>query len=290
MSKTPPEPGVYHGLSIEAYHSSPGISKSGLDDVARSPAIYKALRSPEAPARVEKASQLHGNLAHCAFLEPATFASRYAVGPTVSRQTKEWKEFAGKTPLTAIQKEQQETAFAQAKSLMDLPNVFWHNERWLSMAEIMANGHAEVSAFANDPNTGVLCRVRPDWVCDLGNNEVLLVDAKTVGSAVADGFLMQAKKLRYVVQDKFYSDVYEWASQKKVVGFVFANVETVWPYAAASYDFGDQSKHEGWLQYRENLDKYAECLKRDRWPGIASQTTTVDLPYYALTEEEVELE
>lgn len=290
MSKTPPKPGIYYGMPIDEYHGySDVISKSGLDDISHSAAKFKAMRGPNAPARKEQPSQLIGNLAHCAFLEPAEFNKRYAVGPTVHRGTNVWKEFVASTKLTPIQVDQCDTAWAMAQAMNDLPNVFWDGERCLDMRHIMSNGRAEVSAFANDPNTGVLCRVRPDWVHDLGDGRVLLLDVKTVGSALEDGFLMQARKLRYYVQAKFYSDVYEWATGKTVAGFVFANVETAWPHAAASYQFGDQSMHEGWLRYRKDLDLYAHCLKTGTWPGIASQTTTVDLPLYEITEEEVEI-
>lgn len=277
-------------MPIEEYHGySSVISKSGLDDINHSPAKFKAMRGSDAPPRAETSSQLVGNLAHCAFLEPNEFPKRYAIGPTVHRGTNVWKEFVANTKLTAIQADQNNTAWLQAKAMNDLTAVFWDGEQHLDMNRIMARGRAEVSAFANDPHTGVLCRVRPDWVHDLGDGRVLLVDVKTVGSALEDGFLLQARKLRYFLQDKFYSDVYEWATGKTVAGFIFANVETAWPHPAASYQFGDQSRHEGWLQYRKNLDLYADCLKRDTWPGISSQTTTVDLPLYALTEEEVEL-
>lgn len=288
MNKSNPKPGIYLGMPIAEYHGYSGaISKSGLDDIAHSPMKFKKLRGPDAPPRGEKASQLHGNLAHCAFLEPHAFKSRYAVGPSVNRNTTEWKKFVAGTEKTAIQADQIETAHEQAFSMMQLTDVF--KPLHLSMKQIMAKGNPEVSAFAIDPNTGVLCRVRPDWVHDVSENEVVLMDVKTVGSALEDGFMLQTRKLRYHVQAKFYSDVYEWATGKRVIGFVFAGVETAWPYSAASYDLGDQSLHEGWLQYRKNLDLYAHCLKHDTWPGISSQTTTVDLPLYALTEEEVEL-
>lgn len=34
------EPGIYYGISNENYHAGPGISKSQLDDIADTPALY----------------------------------------------------------------------------------------------------------------------------------------------------------------------------------------------------------------------------------------------------------
>ena len=73
--------GVIHGLSNESYHSGPGISKSGLDDMDP-PARYYALHlDPNRPERAQTAAQRVGTLAHCAILEPEQFAKRYRVGP-----------------------------------------------------------------------------------------------------------------------------------------------------------------------------------------------------------------
>ena len=150
--------GLIHDLDIEAYHSGPGISKSGLDDMDP-PARYYALHlDPNRPERVQTASQRVGTLAHCAILEPEQFAKRYAVGPNVIRTTKIWKEFElSLAPgVEAIKAEEAAGAWAQREQVLKLPG----------MAEILGNGKAEVSAFWDDPYTGVLCRCRPDFAAN----------------------------------------------------------------------------------------------------------------------------
>lgn len=287
MSKQTPKPGVYYGMPIDEYHGyGEAISKSGLDDMARSPAIYKALRSPGAPARVEKASQLHGNLAHCAILEPAEFDKRYAVGPSVNRNTKEWKQFVESTLLTPIQQEQRDAAFSQAASVMALTDVY----EGMTGAEFFAQGDPEVSNFWIDRETGVLCRCRPDWRRPVGLKRVVLGDVKTVGDATRREFERQVARMNYQTQDSFYTDGDTSASGDKVEDFIFIVVEPTWPYAAASYRLDDESRHEGYIQYRGLLDSYAMCKRTGVWRGIASSTQTISLPAYAKTNsEEIEI-
>lgn len=128
-------PCTMDGQDIEAYHRGPGISKTGLDHVARSPAMFHALHlDPARPPEKERAGQLEGQLAHCAILEPGEFDKRYAVLPAdaprrptdaqwnakkpspESVEAMEWwtawnKSSAGRTIITHAQRE---TALRQA--------------------------------------------------------------------------------------------------------------------------------------------------------------------------------
>ncbi len=51
--------GLIDDLDIDAYHRGPGISKSGLDAIARSPATYFAkYLDPNRPPERDRAGQL----------------------------------------------------------------------------------------------------------------------------------------------------------------------------------------------------------------------------------------
>lgn len=272
---------IVHGLSIEDYHAdTSAVSKSGLDLVRRSPAIYYAQyldpkyerQRLDASAEM-KAGQLVGQLAHCAILEPHAFAERYAVGPTVHRGTKAWKEFVEANPgRIAIQQEQADAAFAQAESVLSLPDV----------RDALAVGHAEVSAYWIDPQTGVQCRCRPDWVHPLNEDDVILLDVKTYSDASPAEFRRQIARKRYHVQDSFYSNGYAAASGKNVLAFIFVAVETEWPYAASAVMLDDIARERGEQLYREDLATYARCLESGVWPGYSNQIEIVSLPAWAL--------
>jgi len=274
--------GLRYGMSIEEYHAGLGISKTGLDDIERSPAIFHALHiDPNRPAPKERAGQLEGNLAHCAILEPAEFSKRYAVGPDVSRATKAWKEWeAAHLPFgaVAIKPDQREVAMRQAESVRKLPEV----------REALARGHAEVSAYWNDPETGVLCRCRPDWVHPCGESGVILLDVKTYSDASPREFARQAARKRYQVQDAFYSEGYAFASGLEVLAFIFVAVESEWPYAASAVMLEDESRTAGHRAAHRNLNTYAQCLAANEWPGYGSAIQIINLPAWAINKEQPE--
>ena len=262
--------GVIHGLSNESYHSSPGISKSGLDDMDP-PARYYALHlDPNRPERAQTAAQRVGTLAHCAILEPEQFAKRYAVGPDCSRATKAWKEFELSIApgIEAVKPDEAAVAWAQREQALKLPG----------MKEILSAGVAEASAFWEDPYTGVLCRCRPDFAADCG----VLLDVKTVGNSSPSDFRLQAARMRYDVQDAFYTEGYGIASGSSVERFLFLTVETAYPFFAAIHEFLPESKAAGAEKARTALNTYARCLAENTWPNYGSEIHQIQLPGWAL--------
>ncbi|MGE8629490.1 PD-(D/E)XK nuclease-like domain-containing protein [Achromobacter denitrificans] len=267
-------PCTIDGQDIDAYHGGAGISKTGLDHIARSPATFYALHlDPARPPEKERAGQLEGQLAHCAILEPAEFDKRYVVGPDVSRATKAWKEWEASLPagVIAIKPDQRETALRQAESVRRLPDV----------AEALAAGRPEVSAYWIDPDTGVLCRCRPDWVHPAGESGVVLLDVKTFSDASPAEFARQIARKRYHVQDAFYSEGFGRAAGVDVLGFVFVAVETEWPFAASAVMLDEPGRDVGRIQYRRDLDTYARCLAANEWPGYGAAIHQVSLPAWA---------
>lgn len=275
----PITPGVIHGMDINDYHAiTDAISKTGLDRIRRSPAHYYALTlDPKRPPEKERAGQLEGQLAHCAILEPDEFLKRYAIGPDVSRATKAWKEFEASLPpgTTGIKADQYAAAIHQQVSVHSLPDV----------AEALATGWPEVSAFWTDPETGVMCRCRPDWVHPVDDDAVILLDLKTYSDASPADFARQVARKRYHVQAAYYSDGYAAASGKTVLAFIFVCVESEWPYAASATVLDELSIEQGRTEYREDLRVYAECLRTGKWPGYGAGIHTISLPNWAITIE-----
>lgn len=288
-------PGVKHGIDIAVYHAMPGISKTGLDCIERSPAHYYAWHlDPHRPEPKARAGQLEGNLAHCAILEPMEFSKRYVVVPPDAPRrpsdaqwnakkpspdsvaAMEWwtafgAEHHGKTVITAAQ---YECAMRQAESARQLHEV----------VEVLDRAQTEVSAVWIDPISGELCRCRPDCVAEFGGRRVVLLDVKTCGDASASEFRRHVARKRYHVQDAFYSDGYAMAAGMEVMGFVFIAIESEWPYQAAALMLDDDSREQGRTEYRRNLNTYAECRRTGVWPGYGHEVQIIELPSWAFSQ------
>jgi exodeoxyribonuclease VIII len=74
------KPGVYAGIPNAEYHGGPGISKSGLDLIHRSPMHYHAVVTAANDNHESTAAQAIGTAAHMLILEPAEFVKNYCLG------------------------------------------------------------------------------------------------------------------------------------------------------------------------------------------------------------------
>lgn len=269
--------GIVRGLSNEAYHANPALGSTGLKRLNRSPMHFRY-----APSIARTPAMKLGTLAHTALLEPGTLAERYVIRPdSVDMRTKAGKDWAASVPadVDVVTMPEFMAAQTQADAVRALPEL----------AEILADGEAEVSAFWVDAETGVACKCRPDWVHTLPDGRVVLVDLKTTKDASPDGFSKQMANLGYHIQAAHYSTGWTAATGQEVAAFIFAAVENEPPYAAMAYRLGDVSKFEGLAECRRLIDLYAECKAANRWPGYGDAVQTIDVPDWALNKTEVEI-
>ncbi|EHD9482729.1 exonuclease VIII, partial [Salmonella enterica subsp. enterica serovar Typhimurium] len=189
------QPGIYYDIPNEAYHAGPGVSKSQLDDIADTPAIY--LWRKNAPVDTEKTKSLDtGTAFHCRVLEPEEFSKRFIIAPEFNRRTSAGKEEektfleectrTGRTVLTAEEGRKIELMY---QSVMALPLGQWLVE---------SAGYAESSVYWEDPETGILCRCRPDKIIPEFH---WIMDVKT--TADIQRFRTAYYDYRYHVQDAF---------------------------------------------------------------------------------------
>ncbi|HAK3334431.1 TPA: exonuclease VIII, partial [Salmonella enterica] len=265
------QPGIYYDISNEAYHAGPGVSKSQLDDIADTPAIY--LWRKNAPVDTEKTKSLDtGTAFHCRVLEPEEFSKRFIIAPEFNRRTSAGKEEektfleecarTGRTVLTAEEGRKIELMY---QSVMALPLGQWLVE---------SAGYAESSVYWEDPETGILCRCRPDKIIPEFH---WIMDVKT--TADIQRFRTAYYDYRYHVQDAFYSDGYR-AQFGEIPTFVFLVASTTAEcgrYPVEIFMMGEDAKLAGQREYRRNLQTLAECLNNDEWPAIK----TLSLPRWA---------
>lgn len=241
------------------YHAMPGISKSGLDLINKSPAHYKWAQenpTPQTPAmRI-------GSLTHLAILEPDTYNAECVVVPTLDRRTKEgkakWDEFVAANPGRELMSNDEHSRIvAMRESVMAHP-----------MARKLLDRIAQVeeSIFWTDEETGVACRCRPDAILDNG----FLIDLKTTNDA-GRGFEKSVRQYRYNVQSAFYAMGMHGAPM------IFVAVEKDPPHLVACYMLDPDTIADGEYDARQNLETYAECMATGIWPGYSAGIQTISI-------------
>jgi len=260
-------------MDNESYHRHPAVSKSRLDSIARSPLHYwaKHLDPNRWPAEATPAMVI-GSAVHTSVLEPDEWDANYAVTPAgINRRTNagkaEWDVFTTAAGTrTVISREDAdlvgkitEGVFAHpaAGGLLGLP------------------GKAETSLFWKDAETGLECKCRPDYLLDDGST---IVDLKTTESASPADFMQSIVKFRYHVQAAWYLHGVEQATGKRPEQFVFVCIEKRPPFACAVYVAAPEMVQIGWDTARANLNRLAECMAADAWPGYSDQVELINLP------------
>lgn len=254
--------GIHYGMANADYHSGPGVSKSQLDRVSQAPALLEWSRN--APNDESSTAAKQGTALHSLLLEPHLFERDYVVAPEFDARTKAGKEaranfaaaHAGRVILTA---DEWDALRYQRDSVMAHPEA-------RALLGIKG-GHAEASAYWEDPDTGLLCRCRPDW----WPVPELIVDIKTTDDASKRAFSYSIRDYRYHVQDSFYTDGVTAATGCQVEDFVFLVVgkkRELGRYPVRVYRLDDESRKMGRWLYRNDLETVADCQRTGEWPGV----------------------
>lgn len=269
------DPGAYYTDVPNAdYHAAPGISKSGLDLIARSPAHYRYAPPHKASRNMEI-----GTAIHTALLEPERFAQEYMLLRDVTdRRVSAYKEavkvYGSERTLTG----------PEADKVAGMQEAVYANPHARKLLE--SSGWRELSGAALDPETGAICRHRFDLLTADG----IAVDIKKTQDARADAFQRAVYNYRYHVQAAFYADQYEWITGERLRGFLFLAVEEEMPHGVGIYWLDDGSLAIAREEYRRNLNRYAECRESGEWPAYDAEPSILTLPDWVLSRHEAELE
>jgi hypothetical protein len=143
-------------------------------------------------------------------------------------------------------------------------------------------GKPEVSLFWVDPDAGVKCRARVDWLPDSEEGRRLVVaDVKTAVNASPSEFSRAAGNLGYYGQRRHYLDGIKALGLDTDPAWLFIVVEKTDPYLVnvAQYVTDDDLRLS-----RKVVDHcrrlYRDCLEADRWPGYGDGINELRIPTY----------
>lgn len=232
-----------------------------------SPARYRYfLDHPTLPTK----AMLLGSAVHTAVLEPERFSIEYVVWPG-DRRTKKYREFAeyeegeGRTILTSSEFETCEAIAESVRSNLDA-------------AAILSEGEAEQTLRWTNPETGIECKGRADWV-----RPGLVADLKTTHDISARNFSRHAWYMGTFFQMAMYQEGVEQMTGA-IPAMTIIAAEQKPPYLCAVYQIDEQSLAAAWNEYIQCLELLKQCRADDTWPGPESGMLTA--PGWILAEAE----
>lgn len=262
-------PGVHFDVSEAEYDAWPAVRNTTLGyflDATPAHARYQMLLGDnETPAK-------HlGGAFHAALLEPERFRREFVVemeGPFRSHEAKAKREafrekHAKHTILTA---KEWDEAQALSSGMIGHPTI----------VALLNNGRAEVSLLWVDPETGLMCKARLDWITTyLGH--FCTLDLKTSRHRVT-GFGRAAAEYGYHRQQAMYSEGLDVLQGESVRRFVFAVVEKDAPNLAGLVELGWEDVELGKQEFHKALRLYAKCLDSHDYPAYQATPIQVSLP------------
>ena len=268
-----PENGLHDSINEAEYHGDArSLSSTGAKTLLyQGPRAYRYMKDNPAPY---KPAFDFGSVVHALVLGVGDVEVVQASSWTgkAAREERDRVRATGATPILA----------KDYRIACDMADAVDSNPLARSL---LTEGRPEVSAWAEDPETGVLLRGRFDYL-----NADNFVDLKTVaGPSDPREFAWTVRKFHYTFQAAWYQRLLALNGHGDVPPF----------WVAVSKDpphdvYVHRPSRDMLNTAHEDVDRalalYAECKERDEWPGLADSHTIhtlTDTPWtYNYDEEE----
>jgi hypothetical protein len=247
------------GLPAVDYHAMRALSASGAWLLAEECAAKFLWRSPWNPLYEPEAKTEFdiGIAAHLAVLEGQRLADSTVLiefgdyRSVKAREARDAARAAGKVPLLPYQLD---IVRAIAGSIQAHPIA----------GAAFAGGEAEVTLTWQDPDTGIPCKARPDY---LPRHRRWLVDLKTAASANPRTWRDQAYRLGYHARAAWYLDGAQTVLGRAPEEYWFVIVEKEPPYLVSVITLDEQALHWGRLANHKACELFRRSAAANDWPG-----------------------
>lgn len=201
-----------------------------------------------------------GRAIHCAVLEPDDFDSRYTYFsrndlPYPERRLNLKENDAKKTEILEKAKE---------AGMELLEEVEYHvcnginkqfKEKYNEIYELVLNSEIETSFYAQDPETGLYLKARPDSVYQ---SRGIMFDLKSTSNAHPPIWTGDCKRYDYPLQAAFHAKVFELVTGQPIQDYFYIVAEKSSPYAVSIFRLDDENMQQA-------KDKVNDLLKWVKW-------------------------
>ena len=285
--------GWTHDLPLADYLQVPAMSASLLEAFRRCPEHYRyALQAPCSPTSALE----RGTALHLAILEPGAFEGHYVPLGRCEGKRKDGERCAyrgsiyrdgqsfckshdpakGEPPEPGVEV----LAEADYASVLGMRDAVLRHPRAGSLFE--GRGELEVTGVFEDPETGVLCKIRPDRLVERAN---LSANLKSTRDASPWVFGADAARRGYHRREAFYRRGLA-ALGTECTASALVTVESAPPYSVACYLIDEDHLRVAGTEVTRLLDHFKYCEAADYWPGYGDEFLTLRLPGWATRTEE----
>lgn len=271
-----PSPGLFWDVPEQEYHGDlSSLSSTGAKTLAtRSPAEFDWERRHGRPPKKEFD---YGSAAH-----------RYLLGKGAEIEVIDYENWR-----TDDAKEQRDKAYKAGRVplLVDVDTaareLAYRARRHPLVAELLADGEAEVSGWWVDKETGCPCRVRPDWVTRRGDH-VLIADAKFVDDSSPTTFEKALYRWGYHQQAPWYVDGIAALLEvdPEAISFLFVAASKTGPNLVNLYELDADAMRIGARRNREARELFVRCTESGEWPDYGIGPHVISLPGWAIYRED----
>jgi len=150
----------------------------------------------------------------------------------------------------------------------------------------LMRGVPEMTLAWQDELTGVWLRARPDFLpqtCIDGADVRIVADLKFMAGTHCSPrkFAKAMDDFGYHLSAAHYGEGIKQIYGKYPTGFVFVVVEKDEPHTVSLYYPEPEDIERGRNQMRQAINLFAQCVKRNAWPGYADIPMQISLPIYA---------
>ena len=280
--------GIYLDLPNDIYHELPALSSSKLKDFIKSPALYyRNYLSGIERKRTQAMKNTFdaGTHGHTLILEPQGYYSMFfrdlmpsdlpdAIHTAVEIEAELVKLGLKKSGSKAEKAERLYQAQSEIK-IFDIERQnhlksFGEAEGKVIADAYFQNGLPEVAMIARCPSTGLMLKVKFDWL----RFDDIAVDMKTTLSTKPDKFLRQINDLHYDVQQEFYKYVAHLLDIP-VYEFVFVATEYVNMDACQPYVLSSKREKIAYSKVQNGLSQLKVCQNNEKWFGWVEDDCTL---------------
>ncbi|MDM8000206.1 MAG: PD-(D/E)XK nuclease-like domain-containing protein [Dehalococcoidia bacterium] len=259
-------------MPFAEYLASPGIHFSTLRYMGQSPLHYR--HAVDCPP-TETQAMLLGRATHTAVFEPMRFQLDYAIW-SGDRRGAAYQQFADEAAAqgrSILKENEYNTALAIRDSVRGIPEI----------AAFLEKGQPETSLFWVNPQTGLACKGRLDWIAGEG----VILDLKTTSSIDPRTFAAHAWRMGYFHQAAMYQEGLDVSiSNVGVSRCGLIAVEKEAPHACRLYWLDPDSLSRAWSEYQGWLGQVKDCMASGIWPGPGPVESELAAPAWATTEDE----